>query len=147
MVQLHQFIYQVTQIWCFGYHKIVENGSRPANMNNRHNTYLSYFGAWIWFSQRTFDVFICVNIGPYTPISISYDSGPVSCWLQNSRKWLKLHKYKELPKFFFAHIVNYGYHCLIYFILFCSVSTLFKLHKCPFHITQIQCLGDQKIVG
>ena len=75
-----QYLFLVTQIQCIGYHRIVENGSRPVNINNCRNILLPSCRVWITLSHRAFEVFWCVNIGPVTPTSIYCYSESVSLW-------------------------------------------------------------------
>ena len=47
---------------------------------------------------------------------------------------------------FFSHYVEYEYHCRIYPLTYFNWSILFQMCSFIFHITQIQCLGHDKIV-
>ena len=62
-------------------------------------------------------------------------------------KWLKLHKYEEFQQFFITHLVYYGNCCPIEPLMYISSLILVQLHQFPFIVTQIQFLGDHKIVG
>ena len=67
LIQLHQFLYHITQIQCLGDYKIVEKGSSSINMKN-YNFFLPSCVEWLFLSHRGFDTLIseywsrCINI-------------------------------------------------------------------------------------
>ena len=93
-------------------------------------------------------IFFRVNIFRDTlmPIACYPDS---VCWrARNRREIVILPEIWRICTIFFFNIAESGYLCRIdSFILFFSGWRLVKIHQYPFLVTQIQCFGDNKIVG
>ena len=98
MVYLYQYLCLVNQIQCLGYQNISGNGSCSMNMS-KWPTFPPIFWDMNIFLPKSIVYLKNVYIDPDTPISNSWDSTSVSCSIQNSRKWLYLHKYEELPQY------------------------------------------------
>ena len=118
-------------------HTIVGNGSSSINMNNFHNIFPSYSVVWISLSHRAFDIFLCVNIGPATPIFIYRDPDSVSWWLQNSKKMSLSPYIGRITKIFSSNLVEYIYSWPIDPLMYFSLLILVQLHQFSLLVTQI----------
>ena len=114
-------------------------------MKNYQNPLLPYCRLCILLLHRTFDVFFWVNIGWDMLIHISYYSYLVSWRTFNSRKMALAPENGELPQYYSP--ILYIMDAIFSYIIWCFYGwILVQLHQFLFLLTQIHCLGDQKIV-
>ena len=77
MVTICSFLFRMNHIQCLGYHTTKENKSSSINVNDYHNI-LCHLVDYVYCCPIEPLMFIWMNIGPATPISILHYSDLVS---------------------------------------------------------------------